>query len=896
MDRSLLRRFDGTLMKVITSHIGSDFDSLSSMVAASRLYEDAVLCFAGSATRNVREFLKRFGLRWQVLTPRKIDLDSVSMLVCVDVRAASRIGPFASLLGKKNIDVHVYDHHPPVLDPIPASFSLIDSVGATTTLLVEVLRERGVSISPQEATLFAMGIYEDTGALTFGATCRRDYEAVAYLRELGADMTMIPSHIEIALNAEERGLLDALVESARERYIRGAKVVFADARIGRYVDGLSLFVHRLRDYYDADVALAVVGMEQRTYVVGRSREGVLDMAAFLGTLGGGGHAQAASVTLTAVKPEDLLPELEHRIEECVEPSLLLRDVMSSPVMAVSPGVSVDDAYRVMIRYGHAALPLVEEHVLVGIITRKDLDKARLHGLGSVAVREFMTEGIVTVSPEASVEEAHRKMVLHNIGRLPVVRKGELVGIVTRTDMLRALYPVSLGGREHAGEEERPWQEDVSDLLERRLPGWVVPILRKLGSRAGKMGMRAYVAGGFVRDLLLHRRTLDIDVVVEGDAVPFLQSWRNDGCRVAVHARFRTGTIVFPENRRVDVATARREFYEYPVAQPRVSSDSLKHDLYRRDYAVNAMAVSINEDDWGTLLDYFGGRRDLQRKVLRVLHNLSFVEDPTRVFRGIRLEQRLRFRLEENSLRLLQNCVKGGLITLLSGVRLRTELEEIFREEYPYPAARRLGELGVWEMLFPGLLFGTGAARCLRRIGALFHRIRRDLPDFGDDLWLASLAGLLEDSPEKVRRAVPDRLHLAPRERMIVERALFERGAAEHELGGRAEKSPSEIVAFLRDVPNATTLSWAVATERWRVRRRILLYLTRLCRVRPMLTGRDLLDLGYRSGPHIGDILEGLLRARLEGDVETREEEIRWVLTQHPLGKVERVSRQGISRH
>jgi tRNA nucleotidyltransferase (CCA-adding enzyme) len=266
-----------------------------------------------------------------------------------------------------------------------------------------------------------------------------------------------------------------------------------------------------------------------------------------------------------------------------------------------------------------------------------------------------------------------------------------------------------------------------------------------------------------------------------------------------------------------------------------------------------------------------------------------------VFRGIRLEQRLRFRLEENSLRLLQNCVKGGLITLLSGFAFARNLRRS-SERISLSGGSPSGELGVWEMLFPGLLFGTGAARCLRRIGALFHRIRRDLPDFGDDLWLASLAGLLEDSPEKVRRAVPDRLHLAPRERMIVERALFRRGAAEHELGGRAEKSPSEIVAFLRDVPNATTLCWAGATERWRVRRRILVYLPRLCRVRPMLTGRDLLDLGYRSGPHIGDILEGLLRARLEGDVETREEEIRWVLTQHPLGKVERVSRQGISRH
>ena len=178
-------------MKLITSHIGSDFDSLASMVAASKLYEGAVMCFSGSASRNVREFVKRYQTRWKILTPRKIDLDEVTSLIVVDTRSRSRIGSFTTLLGRHDIEVHVYDHHPSSSDDIAADYMVIESVGATTTLLVEIILEKGIPVSSHEATLFAMGIYEDTGGLTFGATCSRDFEMLSRMKELGADLTMI---------------------------------------------------------------------------------------------------------------------------------------------------------------------------------------------------------------------------------------------------------------------------------------------------------------------------------------------------------------------------------------------------------------------------------------------------------------------------------------------------------------------------------------------------------------------------------------------------------------------------------------------------------------------------------------------------------------------------------
>jgi tRNA nucleotidyltransferase (CCA-adding enzyme) len=296
-----------------------------------------------------------------------------------------------------------------------------------------------------------------------------------------------------------------------------------------------------------------------------------------------------------------------------------------------------------------------------------------------------------------------------------------------------------------------------------------------------------------------------------------------------------------------------------------------------------MAICINPSMWGTLIDYFGGRRDLQKKLLKVLHNVSFVEDPSRVLRGVRLKWRLGFSMEENTLRLAKSCIKGGLLALLSGTRVRGELEIIFREENPYPVYKELADLGAWEALFPGIKLDRNVDRKTRRLAFLIKRLSGELSEEEREyLWLAYLSALLFSSSDEVQWRALDKLHLAPSERAAVRRALEDLGTAEQELGGRGFKEPAHIYNFLKGVPVSTAFLWAAATDRPRVRRRILLFFTRLRKIRPMLTGRDILEMGYREGPIVGEILNGLLTARLNGIVETREEEIEWVRRSFPL--------------
>lgn len=874
-------------MKIITSHVGSDFDSLASMIAAGKLYPDGVPCFSGSAERNVRDFLKRYRGRWPVLTPRKIRMDEVTKLIVVDARSIRRLGVLAPLATRPDVEVYVYDHHPPCSDDIQASFSMIEPVGATVTLLLEEMLKRGITPTPHEATLFAMGIYEDTGGLIFGGTTGRDYAMMCRMRECGADVTLIPSAIEIGLSVPERRMMDRLVENAWERYISGARVVLTCAAVDSYVEGISLFAHRLRDFFAADVVLAAVRMESRTYIVARSRENLLDVSMLLKPLGGGGHAQAASATVSGPGPRHILEELEKRMENMITPAMVVDDVMTTPVMAVDEGSSVNDAYRIMLRYGHSALPVTKSGRLFGLITRKDLDKAQLHGYGEARVDEFMSEGVITVQSGASIGEVHRSMVTYNIGRLPVVSEGRLKGIVTRTDLLRALYPISMPPEDRQIGLEYPWTEPLQRVLDEGLSASDRGLLVLMGERAEELGMRAYVVGGVVRDLMLGCPINDLDVVVEGDGLAFLRSWERDGIQVSLHPRFQTGTIFFPGGRKVDVATARREFYEYPTAQPTVSSDSLKHDLYRRDFTVNAMALAIDGERWGTLIDYFGGRRDLLAKKLRTLHNLSFVEDPTRILRGVRLEQRLSFDLDDNALRAVKNCVRGGLLSSLSGFRLRSELEISLMEVRPWPVVRRMAELGLWEPLFPGIKLGARVSRALRRLSLSLRRLDNDMIHVGDDLWIGALAALFLDSPSDLCHRAADRLNLSARERTLLSLCIDGLGAKEDDLGGRQDRPFSEVVEKLDGISPVAILFWAVATSRWRFRRRLVLFLTRLAKIRPMLTGIDVIELGYREGPIIGNMLGLLRRARLDGEVETREDEVQWILDRFPKDKESR---------
>jgi tRNA nucleotidyltransferase (CCA-adding enzyme) len=402
-------------------------------------------------------------------------------------------------------------------------------------------------------------------------------------------------------------------------------------------------------------------------------------------------------------------------------------------------------------------------------------------------------------------------------------------------------------------------------LEEYLPPQLLSLVRNVSREAAKQGQRIYVVGGIVRDLLLDRPNLDLDLVVEGDAVRLAKRMAEASeVRLLEHHRFGTAKLSY-ENFTVDLATARKEAYSRPGALPVVTPGTLKDDLIRRDFSINAMAISLSADDYGELVDLYGGRGDLEHGLIRILHSNSFKDDATRILRGVRYEQRFRFKFEPETARLLERDIP--MLDAISGDRIRHELELILKEERPDLAIKRLENLGVLARISPALKSDVLTAET-------FGKARR----LGKPAWLPSLYFCLLvyassennveqlltrlNMPARLSKAIRDTLRLRTRLRLLDKPGL----------------KRSDIYALLREYDVLAVQTNAIASDSPTVHRNLRLFLTKLRHVKTSLDGEELKELGVPPGPQMGDILRMLHKAKLDGDVCTRADEERLALS------------------
>ena len=303
-------------MDVITTHINADFDCLGSMIAARRLYPDAVMVFPGGQERSLREFFLNsaqyaFGFK----RARDIDLDAITRLILVDVRQASRIGPFAAVAKRPGVDIHIYDHHVSTRASLKGSLEKIEAVGSTVTVLTHIFMERDIVPTADEATMMMLGLYEDTGNLTFHTTTVRDYQAAAYLLTHGANLNTVADFLVQEMTPDQVRLLNDLIANRSLLNIHGIDISIAHASVDHFVGDIANLAHKLKDIENLDVLIMAVRMESRVFLVARSRRSEVHVGEIIAELGGGGHASAASATvrdLTLVQVLDKLPDILQR--------------------------------------------------------------------------------------------------------------------------------------------------------------------------------------------------------------------------------------------------------------------------------------------------------------------------------------------------------------------------------------------------------------------------------------------------------------------------------------------------------------------------------------------------------------------------------------------------------
>jgi len=402
--------------------------------------------------------------------------------------------------------------------------------------------------------------------------------------------------------------------------------------------------------------------------------------------------------------------------------------------------------------------------------------------------------------------------------------------------------------------------NLSSKIEKHLPAELVTFIRRAGEIAAGQGQEPYLVGGVVRDLLLGQTNLDIDLVVDGNALELAQHLTEiyPG-KITTHPRFNTAKLQW-NKWSIDLATARSETYVKPGALPRVKPSSITNDLFRRDFTINAMAIYLDPSRYGELLDSYGGNDDLKRKLIRILHEKSFTDDATRIWRGLRYEQRLNFQLEDNTLQLLKRDIP--MLDTISADRIRYEIECILRERYPEKVIRRADELKVLPKLHPALK-GNGW------LAEKFEQTRQlnstDLPPVG--LYLALLAYSLTDEENE---GLISRLRLPK----SITQTLRDTISLKNKLQSLAnpELTPSSIYYIIHGYSSPAIIVNSLACDLPAARQHIHLFLNKLRYVKPALTGEDLKRLGITPGPDIGLILRQIHKARLDGKITTKQEE------------------------
>jgi tRNA nucleotidyltransferase (CCA-adding enzyme) len=734
-------------------------------------------------------------------------------------------------------------------------------------------------VTPDEATIMGLGIFEDTGGFTFNSTTEHDFEAAAWLKTQGMELETIREIMNRELSFEQVGILSRLIDSATTHIIGGVNIVVTEIAVDSYVGDFAQIIHKLMDMENIRVLFAVGGMDNLIQLVARSMVPEVDVGVICTSFGGGGHAFAASAAIKDRTIPQVKDELFALLYSHINPQLVVRNFMSSPVVRIQAGQTVAQAAEIMTRYSLKALPVMEDgdREVCGFIENSVAEKAVGHGLGEERVAEYMQEEFSTVTEDQDLYPIMEIILGRRQRLVPVLRGQEMVGVITRTDLIHLLVqepariPESFFSNKH---QER----NIQHMLRERLPKNILDLLRLAGDTGREMGMQVYAVGGFVRDLLLGIPNDDIDLVVEGDGTAFAHTLGERlQARVRPHLKFRTAVLILPSGQKLDVATARLEYYEYPAALPVVELSSLKMDLYRRDFTINTFAVDLGETRFGRLIDFFGGRQDLKNGVIRVLHSLSFVEDPTRIIRAIRFEGRFQFKIDNQTERLIKNAVRLHIFQRLSGARIRHELRLLTEDAAPVTGLMRMRDLGLLHEIHPLLHFSPNKEQLLEeteRVVSWYSLLYREQ---APDVWIVYFLALVSGFDASKVQVLTDRLQFTAKRAEMVDtirkqvRFMIMKLSQWDRKGGSA----ADLYEILSPVPLEGLLYAMAKQHKKEIKKAVSRFLTTLQDVRIAVSGTDLKEMGLTPGPAFSIILNAVKRAVLNGRVKTREEQLRW---------------------
>jgi tRNA nucleotidyltransferase (CCA-adding enzyme) len=871
-------------MQIILTHDQADFDAISSMLGAYLQDDHSLPILPRKLNRNVQSFLEVYGSELPFLDRATLPRQNIARIILVDTQA------LITLKGQtRNTAVHVVDHHE-LKDDFPADWTrVIEPLGACTTLFVEQLMEHRATLSIVHATLLMLGIYEDTGSLSYIGTTPRDLKAAAFLLEMGANLRIVNKFLNPPLSTDQYKVYLGMLDQQELIMVNGQKILFTYANAEDMQEEISSIAHKIRDQIEPDALFMIAKTSEGYRLVARSRTERINVNKIARHFGGGGHDRAAGALIDEENLEaeesqaykHLKDAILALLPEIILPPITVGQIMSRDPMLITPETPLKTAAQLMQRFGYEGYPVVSEDKIAGLLTRRAVDRALIHQI-DINTGSLMEAGEVAVYTHTPLEDLQRLMSETGWGQIPVLDQStqKIIGIVTRTDVLNILVE---------GNVQKTKERNLSDLLEKALPPAKLGLLKIIADIAHQNQIAAYIVGGFVRDLILDRPSLDFDIVVEGDAINLAKSLKKEfGGQIKTHTRFGTAkwdiqniqqallksmpvngvenTADLPES--LDLISARTEFYTHPTALPTVERGSIKLDLHRRDFSINTLALRLDGRHFGELYDHWGGLNDLKQKKVRVLHSLSFVDDPTRMLRAVRFEQRFDFHIENRTLELMSEALP--ILKQVTGQRLRHEFDLIFAENDAAKMMQRLNDLELLSAIHPDLIWHAALDDKLEQV--LFQPFLKQwtLEPMTDGTpvrySMAYLIWFLGQKSHHLQSIIHRFRFPALHGKIFIQTYQLLQKFQTDEI-----QSPSEITSQCEHLPLAALYAlrqFLPANRKMDIDQ----YAEAWLHIKPYTDGHDLRQLGLPPGPQYKEILNQLRAAWIDGKLSTQEDE------------------------
>ncbi len=857
-------------MDLIISHENTDIDGLAGMIAASKLYTEAKVVVSENMTTLAQRFLALYKDEFEIFRYDDIDYEGIDRVIVIDTHEYDRLGKLTELISWDQVEVIVYDHHPhQKLDWIDIDLS--ENVGSATSIIVNRLKRENIKLNRSEATLFALGISADTGNFMHLNTESEDLIAFAYLLDMGANKKAINEYLLETLDKNQKRVFELLIKHRKDIKIKDKNITLFTLKYPRYVTGLNNVVEKIKLLYQLSVVFVLVEMEGKVIIIGRSSDENVNLEEIFSELGGGGHSGAGSVSIKT-DLEIARNKLETAIRDKIKVAVKVKEVMQEP-NKVHESTKLIDVKKKMKKHNITGVLVTnDEDKVKGIFTTRDLRRLNDEDeLYRVPVKGYMTKKLLFIQPDDTIHKAQEKMVKKDIGRLPVKdEKGDVVGIITRRDILNQYYEEETENQNQNRYVSSlvsitPEKLKIADKLD-QLPDEIRKLFKNIGKIAQDKDSRIFLVGGMVRDLLLDQENKDFDFVVDGNIEGLIREIAvKYDVKYKYNENFQTGSMVIDNQYDLDFAVSRNELYTHPGALPKVQKADIFDDLFRRDFTINALAIALHPAEYGYLYDFFKAREDVENRILKVLHRFSFLDDPTRIIRGIRLVLQLDLDIEEETKALMQEAIRLSRFSDVTFPRIYKELRFLFAANPGLKFIELLREVPFLRLLYDDYKIPV-------KIEEKWQRADRYLAYFENNnynvkKWPVYFSLILKDIP----RSIIERWSLNLKAKNII---LFK--PEEYEIDKITDSAGRvELYNNLKQFTNEELVLLLSEHDNEQLQEKIFYYLENISDINIAIDGNDLIELGYQEGPIISKALRLIKRQVLKGKLKSRDKQLKY---------------------